>query len=242
MLMAWLFYGGFAIFLCGLGYRLFVYTSTPVPLKIPTTPAPLTPSGVVFRMIREVCLFESLFKANLWTWIFGAMFHFGLLLVFIRHLRYVMQPVWSWVNLMQPLGVYGGMLMIVGLSGLWARRIFVERIRYISTPSDHLMLVLLLCIGCSGLLLKFFVHPDIVGIKNFVQGWLMFDAGVFPKENGLFIHLGLVLILMVIFPFSKLLHAPGVFFSPTRNQMDNSREKRHLTSWAKSLDEEGFHG
>jgi hypothetical protein len=28
---------------------------------------------------------------------------------------------------------------------------------------------------------------------------------------------------MVIFPFSKLLHAPGVFFSPTRNQVDSSR-------------------
>ena len=33
---------------------------------------------------------------------------------------------------------------------------------------------------------------------------------------------------MIIFPFSKLLHAPGVFFSPTRNQVDNPREQRHL--------------
>lgn len=242
MLMAWLFYGGFVIFLGGLGYKLYVYASTPAPLKIPTTPAPLTPSGVVFRMVREVCLFESLFKANLWTWIFGVMFHFGLLLVFIRHLRYVMAPVWAWVNLMQPLGVYGGMLMVTGLAGLLARRIFVERIRYISTPSDHLMLVLLLSIGCSGLLLKFFIHPDIIGMKHFILGWLTFNSGVFPEETGLYFHLGLVLLLMVIFPFSKLLHAPGVFFSPTRNQMDNSREKRHLSSWARSLDEESSRG
>jgi len=33
---------------------------------------------------------------------------------------------------------------------------------------------------------------------------------------------------MIIFPFSKLLHAPGVFFSPGRNQVDNAREKRHV--------------
>ena len=33
---------------------------------------------------------------------------------------------------------------------------------------------------------------------------------------------------MLVFPFSKLLHAPGVFFSPTRNQVDNAREQRHL--------------
>jgi nitrate reductase gamma subunit len=37
-----------------------------------------------------------------------------------------------------------------------------------------------------------------------------------------------VALLMLIFPISKLLHAPGLFFSPTRNQADNSREARHM--------------
>ena len=46
----------------------------------------------------------------------------------------------------------------------------------------------------------------------------------------------LVALLMIIFPFSKLLHAPGVFFSPTRNQADNPREKRHLAPWAAELE------
>ncbi len=40
-----------------------------------TTPAPATRSGVVLRMAREVALFESLFKANLWIWLFGWVFH-----------------------------------------------------------------------------------------------------------------------------------------------------------------------
>ncbi len=38
------------------------------------------------------------------------------------------------------------------------------------------------------------------------------------------------------FPYSKLLHAPAVFFSPTRVQVDNPREKRHLASWAAKLE------
>jgi hypothetical protein len=33
------------------------------------------------------------------------------------------------------------------------------------------------------------------------------------------------------------LHAPGLFFSPTRNQVDNPREKRHIARWAKSLEQ-----
>ena len=34
--------------------------------------------------------------------------------------------------------------MIIGLIGLWGRRFLVDRVRYISGPSDHLMLALLL--------------------------------------------------------------------------------------------------
>ena len=33
--------------------------------------------------------------------------------------------------------------MVAGLAGLWARRFLVDRVRYISSPSDHLMLALL---------------------------------------------------------------------------------------------------
>ncbi len=42
---------------------------------------------------------------------------------------------------------------------------------------------------------------------------------------------------MAIFPASKLLHAPGVFFSPTRNQADDSREQRRLAPWAAELEQ-----
>jgi hypothetical protein len=48
--------------------------------------------------------------------------------------------------------------------------------------------------------------------------------------------LALVAALMIVFPVSKLLHAPGVFFSPTRNQVDNPREKRHVAGWSAQYD------
>src|SRR5674476_722944 len=72
----------------GLAWRIRDYARTPAPLKIPTTPAPTTTGGVVLRMLREVALFESLFKANLWTWGLGWLFHASLALVLLRHLRY----------------------------------------------------------------------------------------------------------------------------------------------------------
>jgi nitrate reductase gamma subunit len=57
-----------------------------------------------------------------------------------------------------------------------------------------------------------------------------------PNDFILLLHLSLVLLLMIIFPYSKLLHAPGLFFSPTRNQTDTARDQRHISDWAKSLE------
>ncbi len=236
VLYALLFYVATVLLIAGLGYKIRQYWTTPAPLKIPTTPAPTTRGGVVFRMAREVALFESLFKGNKWLWLFGYMFHIGLALVLLRHLRYFIEPVWGWVVLIQPFGMYAGFAMVAGLLGLWARRIFVERIRYITNPSDHLILALLVGIGASGLMMKFVAHTDIVAVKSFFIGLLQFNIQPLPTDPVLLLHLALVAVLMIIFPISKLLHAPGVFFSPSRNQVDNPREKRHLAPWAAELD------
>lgn len=226
------FYLATLILLAGLAHKIYQYAKTPAPLKVPTMPAPLTQQGVVLRVLSEVVLFRSLFRSNKWIWLFSMMFHAALWLVLLRHFRYFIEPVWTLVVLIQPIGKYASFAMMLGLLGLLARRIFVERIRYISNPSDYLMLVLLLVIGGSGMMMTFVAHTDIVQFKAFVLGVMSFDWKEIPTDSILLVHLGAVLLLMIIFPFSKLLHAPGVFFSPSRNQVDNSREKRHVAPWA----------
>ncbi len=227
-LYAGLFYLATAVLVIGVARKIAIYARTPAPLKIPTTPAPTTGVGVVLRMFREIVLFESLFKASKSTWIFAWAFHFGLLLALLRHLRYFTDPVWSWVTVLQSAGVYAGYAMLFGLVGLWCRRVFVDRVRYISAPSDHLMLGLILAIAGSGLLMKFVWHTDVVAVKTFVLGLLQFNIQPIPGDPLILIHLALVIGLMFVFPISKLLHVPGLFFSPTRNQIDNSRERRYM--------------
>ena len=232
---AGLFLAAAAGLLAGLLYRMIRYVRTPVPLVIPTTPAPTTRMGVAVRMTREVVLFQSLFKGSKWTWSFGWLFHFGMLIALVRHLRYFTEPVWWWVSMLQWAGIYAGIVMALGLAGLWARRLLVDRVRYISAPSDHLMLALLLAIAGSGLVMKYWVHADIVALKAFTLGLITFDWQPLPADPVLLVHLTLVILLMVVFPFSKLLHAPGVFFSPTLNMKDTPRERRHVTEWAEDV-------
>ena len=233
---ALLFYAATAVLVVGLALRIRLYLRAPAPLKIPITPAPTTGSGVALRMAREVLWFESLFKSNKWTWGLGWLFHAALLLVLLRHVRYFQEPVWTPIVLVQFLGTYAGFAMAAGLAGLWARRVLVDRVRYISTPSDHLHLALLLAIAGSGLAMRFVAHTDIVALKAFVLGLMRFDWQPLPADPLLLLHLSLVMLLMVVFPISKLLHAPGLFFSPTRYQVDNPREARHVAAWAAALD------
>jgi nitrate reductase gamma subunit len=132
--------------------------------------------------------------------------------------------------------MYAGFAMAAGLACLWARRFLIDRVRYVSTPSDHLMLALLLAIAASGLALRWLAHTDIVALKAFALGLVRLDWQPLPADPALLVHLGLVALLLFVFPISKLLHAPGLFFSPTRNQADDARERRHVASWAAALE------
>lgn len=233
---ALLYYFATIVLVVGIAMRIRRYARIPAPLKIPIAPAPITTGGAVLRMIREAGFFESLFKSNKWIWLFGWTFHMALWLVLARHIRYFTFDVWWWVQIVQPFGTYAGFAMVAGLIGLWARRFLVDRVRYISSPSDHLILALLVAIGVSGLTMRFVAHTDIITVKAFMLGLMRLRINELPADPILLTHLGLVAILMIVFPISKLMHAPGMFFSPSRNQVDNAREKRHLAPWAAELE------
>ena len=232
MLFALMMYVAALVLFIGVGVKICRYWLTPAPLKIPTTPAPTTQAGVTWRLFKEVVCFESLFKASKWTWIFGWLFHAAMLVVVLGHVRYFVEPVWQWVSLIQGIGKHAALGMLVGLAGLWLRRLLVDRVRYISAPSDHLMLALLVAIAATGFGMRTVAPVDIAALKTFVLGVMQLDWQPVPTDSLLLLHLILVAALAIVFPFSKLLHAPGVFFSPTRNQADNSRELRHVTPWA----------
>nr|VFK42221.1 MAG: Nitrate reductase gamma subunit [Candidatus Kentron sp. TC] len=251
MICVSLFYVAGFIFIIGIFYRVFGYVRTPAPLKIPTTPAPLNRKGVFFRFCWDVVFFRSLFRSAKWVWLFGLIFHVSLLVVLCRHLRYFVDPVWRWVELIQPFGIYASFTMLIGLLALWGRRLFSERIRYISAFSDHFLIMLLIAIAATGLIMKYAVHVDIEMLKKFMLGAVYFDWQPFPGTRFgesvnfvLLLHLSLVVILMIVFPFSKLVHGVGLLFCPTRNQVDDPRaepglrelKSRYIVRWAVNID------
>ena len=223
LVYAVLLYVAFVVLVGGVVYRIAIYAMTPAPLRIPTMPAPRTRTGVALRMGREVALFASLFRGDKWAWIWSYLFHASLLLVLLQHLRYVFVPVPTWVVYESPFGSYAAFVLVISLAGLLGRRLLNARVRFVSAPSDYLMLGLLLLIAVTGAWMRFGGRVDIVGFKAFIEGVMALKLKPLPASPVIMIHVASVAALMLVFPFSKLLHAPGVFFSPTRNQVDASR-------------------
>ena len=238
IIYALLFWVATLVLVLGVANKVYIYSKVPAPLKIPTTPAPVTQQGVIIRMLQEVLLLKSLFRADKLLWIISLVFHYSMLVIILRHFRYVVESMGAFLAFIQPFGKYAGFLFVLALVALLLRRVLIDRVRYISSPSDIAMLLLLIAIGCSGLFMSFVSHTDIVMVKAFFIGLVRFSWQPLPTDFILLLHLGLVAILMLIFPISKLLHAPGIFFSPTRNQIDNPREKRHLAPWAEELEKQ----
>ena len=91
-------------------------------------------------------------------------------------------------------------------------------------------------IAVTGILMRYFTKVDIVSVKELAIGLFSFNPVVTQGIGIMFyIHLFLVSVLLAYFPFSKLLHMPGVFLSPTRNLANNSRMKRHINPWNKPV-------
>lgn len=177
-----------------------------------------------------------------WLWLGAIAFHYAFLVVILRHLRFFTEPVPlpilmldgmdGFLQFFVPTVYLSGVVLAVAVGYLLLRRITRPELRYISLAADYFPLFLILAIATTGILLRYVYKTDIVAVKELAIGLVTFHPKVVAGIRPLFyIHLFLVCVLFAYFPFSKLMHAPGVFFSPTRNLASNNRWVLHINPW-----------
>jgi len=228
-------YAAIATFLAGLAWRVYGWAGAPVPFRITTTcgqqksldwiphsklESPFTKWEVFARMVLEILLFRSLFRntktelrggprliygEEKWLWLAALAFHWSFLIIFLRHLRFFMEPVPALVVALQnldgflqigaPVLYLSGVIILAALLYLLGRRLLEPQVRYISLFTEFSPVV-----------------PPSIGALFFV-------------------HLFLLSTLIAYFPFSKLVHMPGIFLSPTRNLANDNRARRHINPW-----------
>jgi nitrate reductase gamma subunit len=217
-------------FTLGLLWKLIGYLRTPMPLPHALTPAPKTEGGAILRVLGEVTIFQSLFKADKWLWAGAWIFHVALAAILFRHLRYFTYPIPGLVLYMETVALFFGILFGAAVLFLFWRRLALPRTLYISNIPDYFALTLLGLIAGTGLTVSYWLHVNLVDVKGFILGLMTLHPVDVPRHPLFLLHLLLVLVLMLYFPFSKLLHAGGIFFSPSRHQpyQIQQRGKRYV--------------
>jgi nitrate reductase gamma subunit len=260
------------LFVVGFIYRVLKWASSPVPFHIPTVSgqqkslswikadnidSPYTTGGVVKRLALEILLFRSLlknekveleapqrilFRTSTLLWLGAMAFHWSLLVILVRHLRFFLEPVPSVVVVLQrvdsifqnllPILYISDVIILIALAYLFIRRVINPQVRYISLPSDYFILLAIAGIAVSGVLMRLIYKVDLVQVKEWVMAMLRFSP-LPPKGINLvfYIHLFFVSLLIATFPLSKLMHMPGIFLSPTKNLRNTSRNDRHINPW-----------
>ena len=171
--------------------------------------------------MRDVVLFWRLLKVNPALWFGEYVFHATFLLVVLRHLRYFLDPVPSWVWHLQLPGLIAGYVLPVSLVYILAVRFFSEREKY-SATANVFLLVLMLAISGIGVLMHALFKPDLVGVKVFVLGMLSFTPAPLPGGALFLTHVVLVLVVVALVP-THIVTAPLVMLAARRRDLGLSK-------------------
>jgi nitrate reductase gamma subunit len=216
-LAAIVFYSSLLIACAGVALKLVRLAMIPQRLNVVLTPAPATTLGVIGRVARQMFLFESLYRADRLAWLLGMVFHYALLLLVVRHL-WVFERAASTVS--ASLLVHGPLLSALcaaALVSLLVRRLVCERVRYISSPTDFIWPLWILGIIVSGYWLGN-VDVALLGPQLEFTRSLFADAPAgarVPPGVVFWLHFALGCLLLVAFPFSKLMHGPNLVLMPS---------------------------
>jgi len=191
------------------------------------------------------------YQLEIFLWVGALAFHYAFLTVILRHMRFFLEPVPWCLQLLETVdsffrieiiypqfqfglpGVYlSGIVLLAAVVYLTVRRIVIPSVRYISLASDYFPLILIFGIAFTGIMMRYITKIDINAAKQLTMGLVTLHPTV-PEGIGaiFYIHLFFVCTLLAYFPFSKLMHLGGIFLSPTRNMLANTRAYRHINPW-----------
>lgn len=263
-------YVSVGIFVVGICYRIALWARSSVPFCIPITCGqqaslpglkhdrldnPDSSSGAAMRVAMEVLFFRSLLREHrpetrngviVYTndrrlWLVSIAFHYALLVVMLRHLALLFEPVpytLAWLGRIDDFSLFGArlsassLLLLGSICALFFRRLWNVRVRFISLFTDHFALLLLFAVSVSGELMHSFCQKDLATIKHFAHSLSLFHPAMNAVIPPLFlIHRLLVGALLIYFPFSKLMHIGGIVANPIYNLANNSRARMHINPW-----------
>jgi nitrate reductase gamma subunit len=208
-------------FFIGVTYRLLTWRRIPQPALLTLYP---TEGSGWKALVKEALFFPSLFRGDKALWGSAWFFHVALALAFAGHLRVVTAFVdrafatvglgaGAMAGLASVAGGLAGIVLIGSLLLLLGRRVFLRRVREVSSPPDFFALFLLVAVITTGDLMRLgSTHVDLAATRAWALSLLTFaPAAALPAP--VLLHLFCAELLVVYLAFSKLMHFGGFFFT-----------------------------
>lgn len=219
------------------------WVKVPVPYELTVFPSPLTKSGKIKILLKETFTFRTLlYGNNKIFWFFSVVFHFSLIVVLVGHILgiYFTGEHFTYLGLSGDeskllsnfFGNLAGILLMISVLYLLLRRYFIHLIRIISVRSDYLILYLLIGIILTGNAMRFFNGVELIEVRNYIWGLAIYSMEPLPKNAWFLIHFTLVQMFLLYFPFSKLVHSCGYFFTQSlvKNQIERQVKEDDITT------------
>ena len=209
------------VFLTGVVSRLRAWRRVPHPGLM--TVYPTKGSGIA-ELAKEALFFPSLFRGDRTLWLLSWSFHVTLALALIGHLRVVTALLdrglasvgvgSAGVAAMSAIaGGAAGIVLLVTVMTLLARRLLLARVREISTPPDFLALLLLVAVITTGNVMRFGgMRFDLAETRVWAAS-LLTCSPVVPAHPAFLLHAFFAELMIFYIAFSKLMHFGGVFFT-----------------------------
>jgi nitrate reductase gamma subunit len=219
-------YIAIAVFLMGMIHRLIGWKKLASP-PMTLYPAGSEKGGKTANILKEAFFFRSLVKSDRILWVLAWGFHVVLALIFIGHFRVVMNVdvILTKLGMSEDsigamssgVGGAAGVLIFLAAILLLVRRFSLTRVKEVTGLGDYAILILLTAIIVTGNMMRLGgEHLDLGVTRSYFASLVTFSdvASAKALENGTFVvHMGLAFVLIMLIPFSKILHLGGVFFT-----------------------------
>lgn len=217
------------VFFGGMAWRVYQWATTPKsPVRLGMFPKPKSGAGRFGKLLADTFIAPQSAKIEPTMWIFAMAFHVAALGAFVGHLRLIHEfpflPEWLGEAGMNTFaawsGSIAGILMLVGVLFWIVRRTFGPY-KSLSVPEDYLLLFLLLGVVAMGDHMRF-VYGGVIHAATYREWFLSLmtfkpeiPAELLASNVGVSLgtHMLFTDLLLMYFPFSKLVHAIGAFSS-----------------------------
>jgi nitrate reductase gamma subunit len=209
-----------AMFLIGMALRTWNWLRKPVPFQLTLFPAQHGVVSQAAAVAKELLLFQGLYRGDRRLWCWAWLMHVALAAIILGHVvgiafvsrqfTYLGASPATSKALSLTFGVIFGLLFVLSVLALCYRRTTIPEVKRLSDPADYFDLALLLAIAVTGLHMRLTTpEVDPVAVRTYLWGLLTFRPVAIPTAWIFVSHFALVNVLLMYFPFSKLVHLTG---------------------------------